>query len=467
MKPILPLLVLALAAPLHCETPRVGLSVDFSHGDLRISENRRFLVHKDGTPFFYLGCTAWELFHRLNREEAERYLENRRAKGFTVIQAVVLAELDGLRAPNPYGQTPLIGNDPTRPNEKYFEHVDWVIGKAAEKGLYIGLLPTWGDKVSDEHRGAGPQIFTPANAEAYGRWLGARYKDRPNIIWIVGCDWTADSPSSHAIWSALGRGLRQGDWRHLISFHPRGGRNSSEWFHNEPWLDFNMHQSGHFRYRKNYEWIAADYALRPIKPTMDSEPRYETAPSPGREGDRFIEAFDVRQAAYWGLFAGGHGTTYGAQGIWNMHAPGRPARSQGTPYWYDLLDLPGAWDMLHVRALMESRPMLARVPDQSLIASENPPGPEYSMATHGADYAFLYTSFGQPLSVALGKISGERLVAWWFDPRTGESTRIGEYANQGARSFQPPGKPGRGNDWVLVLDDAAKGFPPPGTERKP
>jgi len=200
---------------------------------------------------------------------------------------------------------------------------------------------------------------------------------------------------------------------------------------------------------------------------MDSEPRYESVPSSGREGDRLIEAFDVRQAAYWGLFAGAHGTTYGAQGIWNMHAPGRPSRTGSSVYWYDLLDLPGAWDMMHVRHLMESRPMTARVPDQSLIVSENPSGPEYSTATRGADYAFIYSSFGKPLTVALGKISGERVTAWWFDPRTGEATRIGEYANAGVQTFTPPGVASRGNDWVLVLDDTARRYPAPGARPKP
>lgn len=461
MKFVPPLLLLLLFQT-AAETPRRGPSVNFSHGDLRVSDSRRFLVHKDGTPFFYLGDTAWELFHRLRREEAERYLEDRRAKGFTVIQAVILAELDGLRVPNAYGETPLIDNDPSRPNEKYFEHVDWIIDRAAEKGLFMGLLPTWGDKVSDEHPGAGPQIFTPASAEAYGHWLGRRYRNRPNIIWINGGDWTADSPSSHAIWCALGRGLRQGDWRHLISFHPRGGRRSSEWFHNEAWLDFNMYQSGHSRYRRNYEAIAADYGLQPVKPTMDAEPRYETPPSARLDPERTIEAFDVRQAAYWGLFAGAHGTTYGAHGIWNMHAPGRPARAPGAAYWYDLLDLPGAWDMMHVRHLMESRPVLGRVPDQSLIVSENPPGPEYCVATRGADYAFVYSSFGKPFTVAMGRISGERVTAWWFDPRTGEAIRIGELPNRGTQTFTPPRTPGRGNDWILVLDNTSRNFPPPG-----
>src|SRR5689334_1535771 len=75
---------------------------------LKVSDNHRFLVKDNGQPFFYLGDTAWELFHRLNREQADRYLEDRAAKGFTVIQAVALAELDGATVPNAYGHLPLL-----------------------------------------------------------------------------------------------------------------------------------------------------------------------------------------------------------------------------------------------------------------------------------------------------------------------------------------------------------------------
>src|SRR5713226_6382330 len=98
---------------------------------LRVSDNRRFLVHADGTPFFYLGDTAWELFHRLTLVDAERYLADRAAKRFTVIQAVVLAEIDGLHVPNMNGDTPLVDDDPTRPNEAYFKHVDAVVELAS------------------------------------------------------------------------------------------------------------------------------------------------------------------------------------------------------------------------------------------------------------------------------------------------------------------------------------------------
>ena len=137
-----------------------GPSVDFKHGNLKVSENKHFLMFEDGTPFFYLGDTGWELFHRLTKEETEKYLENRRSKGFTVIQAVVLAELDGLNTPNAEGNKPLINNNPLTPNEKYFEHVDWVLKKAEEKGIFIGMLPTWGDKWNQKW-GVGPQIFNP------------------------------------------------------------------------------------------------------------------------------------------------------------------------------------------------------------------------------------------------------------------------------------------------------------------
>ena len=67
---------------------------------LKLSDNRRYLSYGDGRPFFYLGDTAWALFHRLNRKEADRYLSNRASKGFTVIQAV---------GTSPYGSIPDTG----------------------------------------------------------------------------------------------------------------------------------------------------------------------------------------------------------------------------------------------------------------------------------------------------------------------------------------------------------------------
>jgi hypothetical protein len=462
-------LVLTLSGTILArEKPRSGPSVDFSHGDLKVSDNKRFIIHADGTPFFYLGDTAWELFHRLNRQEAERYLENRRQKGFTVIQAVVLAELDGLNTPNANGDRPLIDNDPTKPNEAYFKHVDYIVNTAEEKGIYIGMLPTWGDKVIKTW-GKGPVIFTNDNlsaAQTYGRFLGARYKDKPNIIWILGGDRIADNAEN--IWRAMAKGINEGDkGRHLMTYHPQGGRSSAEWFHNDDWLDFNMLQSGHGKFdNDNYRRVSADYNRKPTKPCLDGEPRYEDHPVNWKPQNGWFTDFDVRQAAYWALFAGGFGHTYGCHDIWQMYAPGREPISSGRNYWYDVLDLPGAWDMMHVRNLIESRPFLDRVPDQSLISGDAGTGGEHIQATRGKDYAFLYLPYGQSVNVELKKISGDKVKAWWYDPRTGGSISSGTFANSGTREFDPPGKQARGNDWVLVLDDEAKHFPRPGTTRK-
>src|SRR6266508_843887 len=154
---------------------------------IRLSDDHRFLVTDQGQPFFWLGDTAWELFHRLNREDAEVYFTNRQQKRFTVIQAVALAEFDGLNTPNAYGERPLIGNDPTHPNEAYFAYVDELIRLAEARELYVGLLPTWGDKVCPIW-GTGPVVFDEVNARVYGRFLGERYHNQTNVLWILGGD---------------------------------------------------------------------------------------------------------------------------------------------------------------------------------------------------------------------------------------------------------------------------------------
>lgn len=362
---------------------------------LKVSPNKRFLVKADGTPFFYLGDTAWELFHRLNREEADKYLQNRADKGFTVVQAVVLAELDGLNDPNPYQHMPFKKNDPTQPNEDYFKHVDYIVNKAAELGLYIGMLPTWGDKVFKDKWGTGPEIFTPQNAKVYGEFLGKRYAGK-NIIWILGGDRNPRNEADVAIWRAMAEGITTGVGgkdKAMMSFHPQpkdqGG--SSTWFHTDEWLDFNMFQTGHCRNSNIYEKITHDYNLTSVKPTMDAEPIYEDHPVCFNANDLgYSAAYDVRRAAYLDLFAGAHGHTYGCHSVWQMYAPNRKPVNGPLKPWYESIDLPGAADMSHVRALIESRPMLDRVPDQSLITTDAYAEGDRIQATRGKDY-FLYT----------------------------------------------------------------------------
>jgi hypothetical protein len=112
-----------------------------------------------------------------------------------------------------------------------------------------------------------------------------------------------------------------------------------------------------------------------------------------------------------------------------------------------------------VRALIESRPVLSRVPDQSLV--ENPlEGADHIAATRGDGYAFVYDAQGRPFTMNFGKISGSRVKCRWFNPRTGTSMEAGEFDNRGTHAFTAPSE-GFGSDWVLIVDDVSKGYQPP------
>ena len=428
---------------------------------LKVSDNHRFLIHDDGSPFFYLGDTAWELFHRLTISEAERYLQDRATKGFTVIQAVALAEIDGLHTPNMRGDLPLIDDDPARPNEAYHAHIDAVVALAAGLGLYIGMLPTWGDKWNKKW-GVGPEIFTPENARSYGLFLGRRYADQP-IIWILGGDRPIESENHRAIIRAMAEGLREGDGgRHLMTFHTWGPHASSEYVHDESWLDFHTCQSGHKRNRENWRFIEADYARTPTRPCMDAEPGYEDAQDDIMNLDGgYLDDYEVRKSLYWALFAGAHGHTYGCWPIWSMWRPGLPPMLARRP-WYEALQLPGGDQVRHARALLCSRPFLTRIPDQSLIVWDVGAGTHHVQATRDSEgrYALIYLPSGRPLELDLTRLAGEHLAGYWYDPRTGIARSIGVIQKRDRLSFTPPAG---GPDWVLVLDDAADGFAPPGT----
>ena len=438
---------------------------------LRITDSGRYLQYESGKPFFYLGDTAWELFHRLNRDEATQYLTNRSQKGFTVIQAVVLAQLGGLTVPNAYGDLPLIQGDPAQPNEAYFRHVDFIVNKAEELGMFIGMLPTWGS-----YWASGKSVFTTVNARLYGRFLGTRYKDKA-IIWILGGDRSIITDEERGILDAMAAGLTEGDRGvHLKTFHPIGPGLSSIKLHNVSWLDFNMFQSSHAaRDHDNGLYVENDYALAPRKPTMDGEPRYEGMPVGfylrGAGGiDRFDD-YDVRQAAYWSLLAGACGYTYGNNNIWQMYRPGITGAGDaergrdlfGGPGgmiganipWYEALDHPGAFQMRYVRRLFDSMPFTKLLPDQHIILNGPTTGGAKLRAARATDgsFAIIYSPRGEGFTLDKSIIKAERQIELWYDPRYGTSYVIKDQDSWGIQTFTPPTS-GRGNDWILVLLDA-------------
>ena len=433
--------------------------------DLKISPDDRFITKTDGSPFFWLADTAWELFHKLNKEEAVEYLATRASQQFTVIQAVALAEFDGLTVPNAYGITPLLKNkdgnfDPELPdvdNDKYdyWDHVDYIIDVAGSLGLYIGLLPTWGDKFNLMW-GVGPLIFTPENAYVYGKWIGERYKNKDNVIWIMGGDRPIENDTQMLIIRNMAAGIKEStNNRYLMTYHPTGGRSSSERVHNESWLDFNMIQSGHGALNiKNFEYVQKDYALNPVKPTLDGEPRYEDHAVNFNPENGYFDDYDARVAAYWSMLSGACGHTYGHHSIWSFNTKGKELFPERKNYfvmdWREAMHRPGAEHMKHVKSLIMSRPFLELTPCQELL-NENYGGANYMSAAKGKNYAFIYTPNGLDIKVNMEIINGDSVIAYWFDPRKGEYIYHGMMKNEGVITFTPPSS-GRNKDWVLVLD---------------
>ena len=453
------------------------------HGSLKAEKH--YLVYDDGTPFFYMGDTNWAFLMGATREDAVKLIENRRKKGFTVLQTVLtgvyLKREEVVPKPNVYGDFPFenfnISTPKTTPgsdfnNEDqydYWDHVDFIVSEAESKGIYLGLLLGW-DKLYLNG------MINVDNARDYARWVGERYKDSPNIIWILGGDTRPNSESAQAVFEEMAIGLKEGDQgNHLMTFHSNGGTSSSQWFHNKDWLDFNMLQTGHAAYDlPNHEKISADYLLQPVKPTMDGESRYEDHSVNWNPENGWFNDFDVRQGAYWSLFAGALGHTYGTRGVWQMYRPGIDKRGPLTNYWYDAMDLPGGEDMKHVRDLIFSRDILSRIPDQSLV-KETYSKADYIQATRGKGYAFIYVPTGKNFKVNLKTLGAKSMVhAWWYNPRDGlcydsKGKRIDMpfkiiKASKNSVKFNPPGSPERGNDWVLVLDDSSFEYAAPGKE---
>ena len=431
-------------------------------------------MHENGTPFFWLGDTGWLTFQKLDRAEVDTFIRNRAGKGFNVIQMMVL---HGIPEVNAYGDSAVAGNNPGTPKVTqgnnpeipgeydYWDHVDYVVEKAAEHGIYVGMVACWGSIVKSRK-------LNMDNVGAYAGFLAKRYRDCPNIVWINGGD--IKGSDGLDVWNAMGNILKNNDPNHLVTFHPFGRTQSSTWFHNEPWLDFNMFQSGHRRYDQtdgspewkgedSWRYVEEDYAKMPPKPTVDGEPSYEGIPQGLHDPkEPYWQAQDVRRYAWWGVCAGAFGHTYGNNAVMQMFKPGRGSGAYGVKnYWYEAIDDPGAGQMQYVKKLFLSRPFFERVPDQSLIAA-NGEKYDYVIATRGNSYAVIYTCSGRAFDVNMGVISGQRVKAWWYSPRDGAAGLIGEFDNTGVVAFVPPGDQADGNDWVLVLDDVSKKYPEPG-----
>jgi hypothetical protein len=446
----------------------------WQHGALQVSANHRYLEHADGTPFYYQGETAWLMPERLNRDEVAFYLGRCREAEFNVVQ---VQTVNGVPAMNCYAQSShptgydfsSVERGAAAPGSAagYWDHMDYIVHTAAEGGIYVGMVCIWGGPVK-----AG--LMDVEQARSYGRFLAERYRDEPNIIWIIGGDIRGDVKTE--VWDTLATTLRRYDSGHLITFHPRGRTCSATWFNDRPWLDFNMFQSGHRRYGQrggdgdytiaenteedNWRYVESALAQTPLKPVLDGEPSYEGIPQGLHDltAPRWTAA-DCRRYAYWSVFAGACGHTYGNNSIMQFYRPGVNAAYGATEPWYEALSNPGFNQMKYLHRLMLLFPYFDRVPDQDIIVGAKGERYERLIATRGKDYLLVYDYTGRPIRADLSRISGAKKRCWWYSPTDGTFTPIGTFSS-GIVEFVPSGAYGPGNDCVLVAVDERCAYVP-------
>jgi hypothetical protein len=428
---------------------------------LQVSSNGRFLVKEDGSPFFWLNDSAWFL-PKVNNADVSSYLADRAQKRFTSVMIACMYHSDILYN----GEGPFLHNNTDTPNATFWEHIDFILSEAESYGLYVAITVMWAE---DYRALIGNDL---GKAYRLGHWLGTRYRDRNNVLWVVSGEYNDTSGWTTSLYESVAQGLMDGhQGNHLMTIHPAGDQSSAQDFHESSWLSFNLLQSGHQSDNhaivkpENYEVITHDYKLSPVKPVADGEPAYEDfldGYNDNGTSDSRMEDDTVRRKAYWAVFAGAFGHTYGNENIEIMYIPGDDVDFPHR-YWKDALNDPGATQMRHVRTLMESRSFLNRIPDQSIVVSNVGSGPDHVQATRAADrtYAMIYIPRGGAVDVNLAKISGQGVAASWFNPRDGSTTPIGPYLNSGTRTFDAPGGVTNGNDWILLLDSTNGTSVPP------
>ncbi|HEV8631358.1 MAG TPA: DUF4038 domain-containing protein, partial [Thermoanaerobaculia bacterium] len=352
---------------------------------------------------------------------------------------------------NFYGDAPFTGKPFTTPNEAYFEHVDDVVAAAAQRHVLLLLDALYlGFGCGNEGWCAEVKDASLADLHAWGQYVGQRYEGFANIVWVVGGD-TDPGPVAAKVREFVA-GLRERDTRHLITAHNQPESFAVTPWPSEAWLGVNNIYS----YSLNlYQNGKTAYDRTPAMPFFLIESKYE--------GESGASPQRLRAEAYYPVLSGGMGAMFGDCPIWPFSSP-TAAGFCTLVDWKTALGRPGSLAMQNVQRLFTSRAWQLLVPDWDhtvMTAGFGSWGSsDYAMTarTAGGATVIAYLPSKRTVTIDLSTSSGAQAKAWWYEPAGGIATAIGTFATSGPHDFTPP----VAGDWVLVVDDAALGLPPPG-----
>jgi hypothetical protein len=419
---------------------------------IKLSPSGTYLLDHDDRPTMINGDTAWSIIVQLTKQDADLYLTDRATKGYNLILVNLLEHWFSDNAPaNLYGDQPFTtpGNF-TTPNEAYFAHADWVINKAAEKGITVLLTPLYLGFNQNQGWQHEVQNNSLAAMRSYGRYVGNRYKNFPNIIWVIGGD-TDPTPYSAKVLEFVA-GIKDFDTTHLMTAHTVPEHGTVDYWPNQSWLNLN----NIYTYVNSHPLALSEYNRTPFTPFFLMETYYEREHS--------STPLMLRRQAYWSILSGGLlGHIFGNCPMWHFTTTtGNYFCS--TAQWQGQLDSTGSTNLAYVGKLFQSREFQKLVPDQNhtVVTAGYQSGNTLATSARTSNGATIisYIPTQRAVTVDMSTISGGgQAQAWWYNPRTNTASVVGVYATTGTQNFTPPDS----NDWLLVIDSAALNLPAPGS----
>ena len=437
---------LALARPAFAASATAAAPVAFP---LRVSENGRHLVDASGQPFLIVGDTAWSLIAQLREDDIARYLDDRQRRGFNSIIVSLIEHKFATKAPaNIDGVRPFLKpGDFTQPNPVYFDGAHRAVEMVNQRGITVWLFPAylgWGG--GDEGFFKEIKAAGPAALRGYGRFVGERFKDLPNIVWVAGGDYALPE-TERWTGSELAAGLRDGGAAHVMTAH--GGQTSAlDTFGNQPWLAVDTV----YRYQPDlWRPLRANHLKTPVRPFVLIETTYE--------GEHDATPEQVRRQAWWAMLSGACGQFFGNNPIWHFDGPGL---FKTEVSWRQAMDSIGSRDIARLGAFFSRQPWHQLVPDldDQLAVAGRGQGTTQVTAAHTADrrLALLYIPADgagpRELTLNLASFTAP-VMAHWFNPAKNATDIAHSSAipNRDQQTLRTPGDNGTGtNDWVLILE---------------